>query len=99
MRSAGRRRRVWRAARRAAEQANDRDGSGNPSVKPVRLWERNGRQKATERQTRHCNENTLNFLCTCLQTQRPVQQQQQQQIRGDFSVKLVIMSLISETDW
>ena len=34
-------------------------GSGRPSVKPVRLCERNGRQKGTERQKRHCSENTL----------------------------------------
>ena len=62
MRSARGRRRVWRAARRAAEQARDGDvvGETRQTAEEAewKKWENN----AGERQTKQCSENTLHIV-------------------------------------
>ena len=62
MHSAKRRRRIWRAVRRAAEQARDEDQVEETQrrIEEVdrKKWERRGR----ETQKRQCNEGTLHLV-------------------------------------
>ena len=59
MRSAGGRRRVWREARRAAQEARDGDGVGKAQHQAEEAEEEeNWRRRKRERQTRQCNEST-----------------------------------------
>ena len=71
MRTARGRRRTWRAARRAAEQALMTTGSKRPRVMPKRYRERNGEEKKGERQTTQCNANTLHLVIRLPTTTTP----------------------------
>ena len=61
MRSARGRRRVWRAARRAAEQARDEDGAGEVQRLAEEAEREKWGRKQTDRQTRQGSENTLHI--------------------------------------
>ena len=86
MRSARGRRRVWRAARRAAEQARDGDRvEETQCLAEEAKWE-----KWEKRQTdRQCTESTLHLVlhlpqnATATATEGPLQQQQQQSEEHD----------------
>ena len=56
------RRRVWRAARRAAEQARDENGVGQAQREAGEAEEEKRRKKGRGNQTRLCSENTLHFV-------------------------------------
>ena len=63
MRTARGRRRIWRAARRAAEQARDDDGvEETRSLAEEAEGEKWGRKERWERTTRQCSENTLHIV-------------------------------------
>ena len=62
MRSARGRRRVWRAARRAAEQARDEDGAGEVQRLAEEAEREKWGRKRTDRQTRQGSENTLHIV-------------------------------------
>ena len=62
MRSARGRRRVWRAARRAAEQARDADGAGEVQRLAEEAEREKWGRKQTDRQTRQGSENTLHIV-------------------------------------
>ena len=62
MRSARGRRRVWRAARRAAEQAREEDGAGEVQRLAEEAEREKWGRKQTDRQTRQGSENTLHIV-------------------------------------
>ena len=62
MRSARGRRRVWRAARRAAEQARDEDGAGEAQCLAEEAEREKRERRQTDRQTRQGSENTLHLV-------------------------------------
>ena len=62
MRSARGRRRVWRAARRAAEQARDEDGAGEAQRLADEAEREKWERRQTDRQIRQGSENTLHLV-------------------------------------
>ena len=62
MRSARGRRRVWRAARRAAEQARNEDGAGEVQRLAEEAEREKWERRQTDRQTRQGSENTLHLV-------------------------------------
>ena len=80
MRSARGRRRVWRAARRAAEQARDGDRvEETQCLAEEAKWEK-WEKRQTDRQTDSALKAGYIWCCTCHKTQ-PLWQQQQQQLK------------------
>ena len=78
IRGARGRRRVWRAARRAAEEARDKDGVGTAQCHAERAKGQTGRRGTRERQARRCRENALHIVMHLFATeQRQLQQPQQ----------------------
>ena len=62
MRSARGRRRVWRAARRAAEQARDEDRAGEAQCIAEKAEGEKWERRQIDRQTRPCSESTLHLV-------------------------------------
>ena len=62
MRTTRGRRRIWRAARRAAEQARDDDRVEETQSLAEEAEEETWRRRKGERQTRQCNGNTLHLV-------------------------------------
>ena len=78
MRTARRRRRIWRAARTAAEQARD-DGRVEETQSFAEQTGRNGEEKEEEKDRTNSAVKTLcTQCCTCQATQTQQQQQQPQ---------------------